>query len=160
MILPVGLRRSGSAAPLWVWHSHWPSTHHLLLIPGLLLLLLLNCCSSSFDQRILDRSCYFRKEYRFQFQRSRHGLFPGLQHLIQLLAYLVVDQAISVHKDTVQIAAKKQRVRCTNVFYHGVQYIQCWKFPVWGRLSNNQYASLLSSKQEEHRNWHATLIAS
>ena len=116
-----GLRRCRGTAPLWVRCCYWSTTsHHLLLGPRLLLLLSLDGGGTSFDQCILNRSDGFSGKHRSWIQRPRHWLFPRLQHLIKLSAYLIVDQAICIHEDCVQITTKEQRVGCSDIFNHRI----------------------------------------
>ena len=138
IVYTMRLRRSWSMPPLRIWRCLWPSTHHLLLCPVLILLLLLKSSRTSLEQRTLDWLDGLGRKDGLCIQRSGHWFFPCFQHLIQFPAYLNADQAVGVHKSSIEVSTKDNCVRGSHVFYNRIEDVQCWEFSVWGRLRSYQ----------------------
>lgn len=118
--------------PAWR-RSNSATVKHLLLAPGLLLL---ESGGPRLDKRTLDTAGDFRSENGPGVQRPRNGLFPGLQHLIQLPPGLRVDQGVGVHKGLIHVATQEKSVGSAYILDDRVDYIQRRQLLSWGCLQN------------------------
>lgn len=136
----IAVRWSGGITPR-PWHRRrcgWTDSIHEILLRPCLLLLLLYSMRTRFNQSVLNRSCCFHREHRPSVQRPRYRLFPSLQHLIQFLAYLAIDQAICIHKRLVEVATEEERVRRPNVLDDGIEHVQGWELTIRRSLFEHQ----------------------
>jgi hypothetical protein len=99
-----------------------PATEKLLLASHAVLVGL-KSCRPGLDQSVLDRTHNIRWKHRPGINRTGHRLLPRLQHLIHLAPGRMVDERVGIHEDLIELPAKEQGVRSSNILDDGVQNV-------------------------------------
>lgn len=97
----IGGGRSGAVT----WHRR-PSASTAQLAAHLFLVRLKGR-GPSLEQGILDGSNSVWGKDRSRINRSRNGLLPGLQHLLQLVASPLINRCVHIHEGLIQVLAKE-----------------------------------------------------
>jgi hypothetical protein len=104
-ISPGTLRRSGSISPSGRRGDDSTIAVQRVILTSRLLLLKSGC--PGFDKGILDAAGDFNGKDRSWVQRAWHRLLPSLQHFVELLPSLRVDECVGIHECGVEVAAQE-----------------------------------------------------
>lgn len=87
--------------------------------------------SLRFEERILNRPHSIGRKYRPRIYRSRHALFPRLQHAFHVSPSITVNEGVGIHEYAVEIAAKVDCVRRANVLDYAIEHEEGREFSAW-----------------------------
>lgn len=76
------------------------------------------------DQGILYWARDLSRKHWSRIHRAGYRLLPGLQHLVHLPPYTVIDQSISLHEGLVELSTEEQSVWCADILDDGIEDIE------------------------------------
>ena len=128
VLIGILMRRMKLADSVW-WSRcvarvsrHWPAGHTEWGTTSSRMLQLY-CSCSCFDESILYRASNLCGKDRTRIHRTRHRLFPSLEHCFHTFSCMAVYKSVRVHESREEIPSEIDRVRCSDILHDRIKHI-------------------------------------